>query len=363
MWSSLGDAPKLDEVEVTVLGPGYGESIVVHLGNNEWMIVDSCIDNSLPDKPVAPLKYLNSIGVSPSESVKYIVISHWDDDHVRGVSSILRECVNAEFYCSSVFADQKFTDFIEAISINDSDRDGRNVKSIREVLYYLHEKGKPIKKVVPARQISRLPKIMSWSPSDIESDDFLLKLASFHPKAGEPYRKATGIDSNLSSVVLTIEWPDFAVLLGADMEFSSNPQKGWGAVVSEALQIGVKQSDLVKIPHHGSRTGHDDSMWDKLLTNKPISIVTTFGKGSFASRPPTQEDITRIRSKSGKLHITSRHSLPKGPVGMDLGVIKSLRESGIKLSSKKLQIGIVRNRRISSGAWKNELFGEAYTSK
>jgi len=36
---------KQDEIEVSVFGPGYGESILVHLGAGKWVIVDSCRDN------------------------------------------------------------------------------------------------------------------------------------------------------------------------------------------------------------------------------------------------------------------------------------------------------------------------------
>ena len=36
--------PATNEVEISLFGPGYGECIVIHVGENEWVIVDSCID-------------------------------------------------------------------------------------------------------------------------------------------------------------------------------------------------------------------------------------------------------------------------------------------------------------------------------
>ena len=36
--------PRRDEVEVTLFGPGYGESVVVHAGVDDWLVVDSCLD-------------------------------------------------------------------------------------------------------------------------------------------------------------------------------------------------------------------------------------------------------------------------------------------------------------------------------
>jgi hypothetical protein len=35
-------APAPEELEVTVFGPGFGESVIVHLGHNRWIVFDSC---------------------------------------------------------------------------------------------------------------------------------------------------------------------------------------------------------------------------------------------------------------------------------------------------------------------------------
>ena len=37
-----GNPPRDDEFELTLLGPGYGESIVMHVGDGAWVLVDSC---------------------------------------------------------------------------------------------------------------------------------------------------------------------------------------------------------------------------------------------------------------------------------------------------------------------------------
>lgn len=362
MWNNLGVPPSANEIEITVLGPGYGESVVAHLGNGEWLIVDSCVDSSDSQKPVAPLLYLSKLGVQVDQAVKYIVVSHWDDDHIKGISEVVEACKNADFICSEVFPNEKFTCFVEAISVGELKTDGGNVKNIRKVLRLLKERNKPIKKAGPARRLCSNPVITCWSPSDFEQQEFLKHLAQMHPNAKEAFRKAIPIDSNLTSVVLTIEWPDISVLLGADMESSSNNLCGWSAVVSEALKIGVAPADLVKIPHHGSITGHDDLMWNHLLNDKPVSVITPFGKGTYATRPPTRNDISRIRLKSRKMYITARHAEPNLPK-MELAVQRSLREGAITLTTKKIPMGIVRHRRVLGGEWGCELFGAAFCTK
>jgi hypothetical protein len=362
VWNNLGSPPSANEIEITVLGPGYGESVVVHLGNGEWLIVDSCVDSSDPEKSVAPLHYLRQIGVQVEQAVKYIIVSHWDDDHVKGISDVLEACINADFICPQVFSEEKFVCFVEASSINELKTDGGNVKNIRRVLQLLAERNKPIKRSAPARQLCTNPKITCWSPSDLDAHEFLQFIAHNYPKAREELRKAILITANLTSVVLTIEWPDVSVLLGADMESSPNPQRGWSAIVSEAKKIGVMPASLVKIPHHGSKTGHHDDMWLSLLTEEPVSVITPFAKGRFGSQPPTRNDITRIRGKSKNLYITAKHAQPKLPK-MELAVQRSLRDGSITLTTKKTPMGIVRHRRTPGSAWVCELFGAAYRSK
>ena len=363
MWNSLGSLPVADEIEVTVLGPGYGESVVVHLGNGEWLIVDSCVDSSDSNKPVAPLLYLRSLGVKVEQAVKYIVVSHWDDDHVKGIANVVEACISADFICSEVFPKEEFTDFVEALSIGDAMTDGGNVKNIRKVLQLIDERGKTIKKACPSRTLRRNPRIVSWSPSDLEQQEFLKFIAAAHPKAREALRKAMPSTANLTSVVLTIEWDDVSVLLGADMETHTNVLRGWGAIVSEVGITGLKPADLVKIPHHGSKTGHDDLMWNKLLVSDPISVITPFSKSKHESKPPTKADVVRIRKKSRKLFISARHIEPKLPK-MEVAVLRSLREGSITFTTKKLPIGIVRHRRRPGAAeWDSEIFGAAYQSK
>ena len=97
----MTEKPQERELEISIFGPGYGESIVIHLGYNNWMIVDSCIDTQTR-KPI-PVEYLESINVDPETAVKRIVASHWHGDHIRGMSDIVKICKNATFCLSDVF--------------------------------------------------------------------------------------------------------------------------------------------------------------------------------------------------------------------------------------------------------------------
>jgi hypothetical protein len=66
--------PEIDELEVSLFGPGFGESIVLHLGDGKWIIVDSCLrpGYELP----APLTYLIQLGIDVDYEV-YGARHHW----------------------------------------------------------------------------------------------------------------------------------------------------------------------------------------------------------------------------------------------------------------------------------------------
>jgi glyoxylase-like metal-dependent hydrolase (beta-lactamase superfamily II) len=97
--------PGADEFEVSVFGPGTGESIVLHLGGGAWAIVDSC--RYPPTNDPAPLAYLEQIGVSTSQ-VEFVFASHWHDDHVQGLAETLEACPRAEFGCSGAYTGHQF---------------------------------------------------------------------------------------------------------------------------------------------------------------------------------------------------------------------------------------------------------------
>ena len=85
-------APGPNDFERTLLGPGYGECAIIHYGHGEWIIVDSCVDEA--GHPAA-LNYLRQIGVDAGRSVRMIVVTHWHDDHIRGIVQVVRNCPRA----------------------------------------------------------------------------------------------------------------------------------------------------------------------------------------------------------------------------------------------------------------------------
>jgi glyoxylase-like metal-dependent hydrolase (beta-lactamase superfamily II) len=103
------------EIEISLFGPGTGECIVAHLGENEWMVVDSCtVENKVP----VALDYLKKIGVAP-DCVKVIVITHFHDDHIAGANTLIEACTKAEVFISGALTYEESISFALAHALED----------------------------------------------------------------------------------------------------------------------------------------------------------------------------------------------------------------------------------------------------
>lgn len=372
-WSELGAGPAPHEIEISVFGPGFGECIVIHVGSNEWLIVDSCVDASDPSdaRPVAE-RYLRSIGVKLETQVKLIVASHWHDDHVRGLGRLVELCRNARFSCANALVKQEFIEFIQCTGTGTTATQGAKVREFGQVFRNLRsDDGRPRTRYATGSKILNswhsqelahgcAVTVRSLSPSDREFELFLQRLGDDIPAPGKPKRSAASSAPNLVSVVLHLEFGRTAVLLGADMECHRDNGRGWTAVVDEASTCNATASSLFKVSHHGSTTGHDETMWSTMLLPNPICIVTPFNRLPASKKLPTKGDVDRIRSL-GRLFVTGGIEGVGHSKGRDASVVRSLKENGITLRDLRTPLGLVRMRReaFPNAVWRAETFAPA----
>ena len=102
--------PNQDEIEITVFGPGYGEALAIHVGSGRWLLVDSCLNDA---KKPAAIEYLKEIAVDVATQVEIVAASHRHDDHIKDLSTVLKECRSAKLYLSSAFQKQEFVGLIQ----------------------------------------------------------------------------------------------------------------------------------------------------------------------------------------------------------------------------------------------------------
>ncbi|MEJ0023066.1 MAG: MBL fold metallo-hydrolase [Alphaproteobacteria bacterium] len=105
--------PEPSEIEFTVIGPGFGEAILIHLGDAKWVLIDSCWDQE--SKSSASLRYLDELGFRPETDVIRLILSHWDDDHVAGMGALFGRCQSAEILLSAAFDRNDIQDYARLV--------------------------------------------------------------------------------------------------------------------------------------------------------------------------------------------------------------------------------------------------------
>ena len=142
--------------------------------------------------------------------------------------------------------------------------------------------------------------------------------------------------------------------MGADLEASTNDNAGWADVVKSAAPP-IKAS-LVKVPHHASPGAHDDQMWDDLLEDGVIAVITPWARGGLFL--PTEADLSRLRALTSQVYVTALPRLVKARKDAELQ--KLLRKLGADDLKQLRGWGQVRaRRRLNAAEWTVEVFGDA----
>lgn len=359
----ISDRPDSDEIEVSLIGPGFGESVVVHVGGGDWLVVDSCRSGQA-EQPAA-IKYLEAIGVD-LDAVVAIVASHWHDDHTRGLADVVRSCRKAQVYVSAAFGYRDAMRLIELYGGAPPKAAG-GAREMKEVLQILEAQGRTLRTVGPHRNIYRRAatpqspeaNVNSLSPSDEAIKLSLQAMASLMPSAGGQRTALPWQGPNHNSIVLWVRVGEVRVLLGADLE-EGPANHAWTAIVDDSLRDD-RPAEIFKVPHHGSSTAHVPGVWDNMLVDRPHAVLTPFHQGSV--RLPTPAGVQFICQRTDRGYITHRPSGNPPPVRRDPTTEKTIREAGIRLRQRAFPPGQVRLRRHGllspEGEWEVALMGES----
>ena len=345
--------PGRDELELTLFGPGYGESIVLHVGDGAWVIVDSCIDEN--DKPRA-LGYLEGLGLDPAEVVVLIVATHWHDDHIRGMAQLVQACDGAAFCCASALCREEFLSIVGALEGRPFSGAGSGVREIHGVFARLAEAAsKPTFALANRRIFSRNGcEIWSLSPDDAAFRRFLKSVGGLLPGVGQTKTRVSSLAPNEAAVALWIGIEDIAVVLGSDLE-----KPGWtGILESRERPAGV--ASAFKVPHHGSANADEQEVWKRMLEPASFAVLTPWRRGGRTL--PGEDDVWRILSHTGNAYATARTgSLNFTSRHRGRAVDRTIGESGIRLRRLPMSPGWLRLRRPldSRTSWTVETFGSA----
>lgn len=371
--SEVAEPPVDDELEVSVFGPGVGESIVVHLGHGDWMVVDSCL-NPRSRQPAA-LEYLATIGVDVGRAVKLLVLTHWHDDHVRGAGTILEQAHAAQVVCSAKDHGEAFFQALETARAARLPSTGFDeMTRMLDVLWNRrlpHQRPESVGPVwaVEGRTLlqrdgansRQLMRVAALSPSDGTLTLAMHELQQFLPRPAGPERRAVRLTPNQRSVVVFAEAGTRAILLGADLEETSDPATGWNAVIRSPVRPAAR-GEVFKVPHHGSVGADNGAVWREMLAEEPVACLTPFSRGR--SPLPTTKDLRRLRQRTRHVFCTRPARGPK-PHRKPSAVERTIREVAKRRRPMEGPMGHIRVRGSLSDRLPLhvELFGPAFEAR
>ena len=344
------DAPPASpQLEISVFGPGIGECVVIHIGDGDWLVIDSCVDRQ-SRRPVA-LDYLRSLGVDVASKVKLVVATHWHDDHIRGLAEILRRAEIAKFVNSAAYSFRELVRVVELGSRTAPQSSATTeFNGILRVLEQRRQRGERRDAVGPVPALAN-KKLLALTGADrsVAAEIFALSPADgvFNLAQAElrdalaaitQRRRPSRQGPNQLCVVLWLKVGVLDVLLGADLEDVAGTTEGWKAIIASGERPNGR-AEFFKVPHHGSENADCPECWTDLLVDQPIAIVTPYAPSML----PRRADIVRLCARTPRVFLTSdpaRFGVPR----RDNAVEKTLRELAVTRRALAGQMGHVRLR-------------------
>jgi competence protein ComEC len=245
-----------DEMSVTFIDVGQGDSALLEGPGGFVMLVDGGgrYDDSFDTGARVVEPVLRARGIA---RVDLVVLSHPHPDHLNGLL-----CVLERFEVGTLWT---------------SGDDGHNPK-YGELLALAHQRG--VATPVPAGFASKG-----------------MRVEPLGPWVGDVVGPPPGLDANNASLVVRASYAGHAVLftgdIGADGEAELVARGETGLVVA---------SDVVKVPHHGSRTSSGDEF---LAAAQPNIAVVSVGKHN-TFHLPSSATLSRYAARGVHMQRTDR---------------------------------------------------------
>ena len=361
---------KDDTFELSVFGTGFGECLLIHIGNNDWIVVDSCLNPKT--KTPSVFEYFTSINIDPTKAIKLVIATHWDSDHVEGLAEIFRLAPKSQFVMSKAFKNEDFYRFVYG-SVNVEGIPKKSTKEFSEIFDICKEKTKRTQSLGPiilageneilfrdvitinGNPIER--EVMALSPSAAAQVKSLEGFSRLMADDLEPIRNLRKLENNHSSIVLWVKVGDISILLGADLEELGVSDDGWQRVVNNVKTPPNSFAEIFKIPHHGSKNGHFEGVWNNLVVKDNVSVVTSFQNGG--NELPTQKDKERIKQFSQKAFLVGGST--SGSLRKDKERKNLLKKVNKDLNRRRRQLGhvVFQKKMESSSGWLVDSTGAA----
>ncbi len=227
----------LKVLEVTFIDVGQGDSILIQTKSKKVVLIDGGGtpvyyngDFDTGEDIIMPLLYSKGIN-----KIDVLVFTHFDDDHAKGLLSIL------------------------------------NSMKVKSIVYGVPEDCAIFKEMIKIAQQKQIKTIQVGRGDQFIIDDAIFDV--INPVKNEK----TNYSSNNGSVVLKMNYKGISFLFTGDLEY-----EGEQSLISSEIDIS---SDVLKIGHHGSQSSTSEEFISKV---KPSYGIISVGKDNNFGHPSPQ---------------------------------------------------------------------------
>lgn len=410
MHETITDIINLPNVEDEELGlvvfgkdSEFGESILLHVPHERWIVVDSFYYQNQP----IVLWYCNQKNIDPKTSISHVVCTHWHNDHIGGLNDVLIASENAQFIYTKYSAR-----FLKNVYLKLQQRDcliyaGDDKKTKYELTQCLKTATQRNfeHRLAKRNAVPRLPLISPnaqnnntlvecLSPSEAASEDYDKLLVNLKRDKGKAAGEIINKDSeNITSIAIGVKSDIGQIFLGGDLEcnvqenskkvesllnaetirrnnmwnqrlttcsLSCNANKKYGLcnIINEVDGFDSYKFNLVKFPHHGSITSFCPRFWKDSVTNDVIGGVVCCGRSYL----PDPWCIDKISSLVNDLYISnqSRYDSLKIKTQQEHDTVKLFNDAKAEvLDWSEEQIGIIVFKKKVNADWNVFTYGAA----
>jgi hypothetical protein len=253
-----GKPPADDILEITVLWPGFGESVVLHIPGFGWGVIDSCVFKG----SCLPLCYLKRLNV---DRLGFVFLSHPHQDHYQGMDDLLNAFPSIEmvgrYQGNSIEELKRFwtrQDVANGTNLSES------LSKVFNALKRAADRGARYQKLSEMVTFEKqgstangnyVSKIVALSPSAESEERYAEALQRCIPRVGKRMKPLKTNDRNLIASAIWIGVNQINILLGSDVEKGTMRQTGWKGIVSSPNCPNLEVS-AIKVAHHGSSSSH-----------------------------------------------------------------------------------------------------------
>lgn len=241
------------QMRVVMLDVGQGDAILVISPNGQTMLVDG--GNSAGDARDVILPYLKNEGI---ERLNVMVLTHPDADHVGGLPTVLKNIpVDVVVSTGQTHTTQVYAEFLQELK---KARDEGGTRVIRGV-----------------------------AGAEVPFDE-AVQVQVLRPDSAS----VQGDDLNHASIVLRLTFGQVSVLLTGDAE--ENAEK-W--LIDQG---GDLRAQILKVSHHGSKTGSSDAFLNAVRPE--IALISCEADNRYGH--PHAEVLERLARRKIKVYRTDQ---------------------------------------------------------